>query len=206
MSADRRPANGQPPETRNTVTMPRRLFGALAIAVVLPLTLATQLPASGSTVASSKSLAKDLLPSSYAKEAGFTEVAEKVTTSKTGSASCPEDAAEAFRNAAGKMNLITEAVACITSQGAATLLKGARSATSATSARPPKQLGSSAIERSSPGPGSIYQIYWVRGLTLEVVELTTDVSAGSSGTRHKITSAQQKVLSSAAVEQNGLPG
>jgi len=199
-----------------TVTIHRKLLGALAVVVAPPLTATTQIPASASTVASSKSLAKDLLPSShanlakdllpssYANKAGFTKVAEKVTTFKTGNTSCPLDAEEGFENASGKLGLISEAVACTTSRGAATLLDSARSATSATSASPPKQLGSSAIERSSTG--SVYEIYWLRGLTVEVVEIAANVPASSSRPRHTITSAQQKLLSSAAVEQNGLLG
>ena len=216
MSADKcRADHGQPADPRTTVMIHRKLFGALAVVVALPLTATTQIQASASTVASSKSLAKDLLPSShanlakdllpssYANKAGFTKVAEKVTTSKTGNTSCPLDAEEGFENASGKLNLISGAVACTTSQGAATLLSGARSATSATPASPPKQLGSSAIERSSPG--STYEIYWLRGITVEVVEIAA-VPASSSRARHTITSAQQKVLSSAALEQNGLLG
>jgi len=187
-----------------TVTIHRKLLGALTVVVALPVTATTQIPASASTVASSKSLAKDLLPSSYANKAGFTKVAEKVTTFKTGNTSCPLDAEEGFENASGKLGLISEVVVCTTSQGAATLLNSARSATSATSASPPKQLGSSAFERSSPG--SVYEIYWLRGLTVEVVEIAVGVPASSSRPRHTITSAQQKVLSSAAVEQNGLLG
>jgi hypothetical protein len=198
------------------VTIHRKLLGALTVVVALPVTATTQIPASASTVASSKSLAKDLLPSShanlakdllpssYANNAGFTKVAEKVTTFKTGHTSCPLDAEEGFENASGKLGLISEVVVCTTSQGAATLLNSARSATSATSASPPKQLGSSAIERSSPG--SVYEVYWLRGLTVEVVEIAADVPASSSRPRHTITSAQQKLLSSAAVEQNGLLG
>jgi hypothetical protein len=201
-----------PAEHRTTVTIHRKRFGALAVAVAvaLPLTATTQMPASASTAASSKSLAKDLLPSSYAKKAGFTEVAEKITTnSKTGDKSCPHVAEEAFENASGQLGLVSEAVACTTSHGAATLLSGARSGTSATSARPPGQLGSSAIERSSGG--STYAIYWQRGQTVEAVAFTTDVPASSSSTSTSvaappITPAEQKVLSSAAVEQDGLLG
>jgi hypothetical protein len=181
----------------------RKLFGALAVVVALPLIVATQIPASASTVASASSLAKDLLPSSYANKVGFTKVAENVTTFKTGKKSCPLAAEEEFENAQGKLVLISGAATCTTSQGAATNLRSTRSSTSATSASPPKQLGSSAIERSSPG--SVYQIYWLRGRTLEVVQIYAVSPIGSRHVR-PITSAQQKILSSAAVEQNGLPG
>ena len=163
--------------------------------------MATQIPASASTVRSASSLAQDLLPSSYANEVGFTKVAENVTTSKTGNKSCPLDAQEVFENAQGTLDLVSGAATCTTSQGA---LRSARSGTSATSASLPKQLGPSAIERSSP-TGSVYEIYWLRGLTLEVVEIA---AAPPSSSRHRrpITSAQQKILSSVAVEQNRLLG
>jgi hypothetical protein len=202
VSANRcRAGHGQPTELRTSVTIHRKLFGALAVVVVaLPLTAATQIPASASTVASASSLAKDLLPSSYANEVGFTKVVENVTTSKTGNRSCPLDAQEVFENAQGTLDLISGAATCTTSQGA---LRSARSGTLATSASPPKQLGSSAIERRSPG--SVYEIYWLRGLTLEVVEIAAGPPS-SPRPRRPITSAQQKILSSAAVEQNRLLG
>ena len=202
VSADRcRADHSQPAEPRTTLMTHRKLLGALAVVVALPLTAATQIPASASTVASASSLAKDLLPSSYANKVGFTKVVENVTTSNTGKKSCPLDAEEEFENAQGKLDLISGAAPCTTSQGAAAILRSAQSSTSTTSASPPKQLGSSAIERSTPG--SVYDIYWLRGRTLEVVEI---VAVSPMGSRHRrpITSAQQKILSSAAVEQNGL--
>ena len=64
-------------------------------------------------------------------------------------------------------------MACTTSKAATALLSGTRSATSATSANPPKQLGPSAIERN--GGGSTYAIYWRRGTIVEVVALIADV-------------------------------
>jgi hypothetical protein len=187
----------------------RKIFAALAVTVMLALTAAAQMPAGASTPTSPKSLVKDLLPSSYAKKAGFTKVAAKATTtSKTGEKSCPNSAQEAFESASGQTGLVSEAVACTTSKAAAALLSGARSGNSATSATPPKRLGSSAFERSSGG--STYAIYWQRGTIAEVVALNTNVPASSSSSTTTtvaappITSAQQKVLSSAAVEQNKL--
>ena len=188
-----------------TLPINRRIFAALAVVVVLPLTVAAQMPAGASTPTSPKSLAKDLLPSSYAKKAGFTKVAAKAsTTSNTGQKSCPDAAREVFETASGQTALLSEVVACTTSKAAAALLGGAPSGTSAT---PPKQLGSSAIERSG---GNNHLIYWQRGNIAEVVGLNTNVPASSSTSTSTtvaatpITSAQQRVLSSAAVEQNKL--
>jgi hypothetical protein len=52
----------------------------------------------------------------------------------------------------------------------------------------------------------VYEIYWLQGLTVEAVEIAAAVPAGSSNAPHPITSAQEKILSSAALEQNGLLG
>ena len=81
-----------------------------------------------------------------------------------------------------------------------------RSGASVTSAQPPKRLGSSAIEHVS-GPNN-YEIVWQRGTIVEAVALNINVpaSAGSSTSTTiaalPITSAQQEVLSSAAVKQD----
>jgi hypothetical protein len=192
-----------------TLPIKRRIFGALAVVVVLPLTAAAQVPAGASTPTSPKSLAKDLLPSSYAEEVGFTKMAAKATTtSKTGQKSCPDGAREVFESTSGKTALLSEVVACTSSKAAGALLSGARSGLSTTSATPPKQLGSSAIERS--GGSNNYLIYWLRDNIAEVVALNTNVQASSSSSTTTtvaalpITSAQQEVLSNAAVEQNKL--
>jgi hypothetical protein len=189
--------------------MYQKFVVALAVVLVLPVIAAAQMAAGASTPASPKSLAKDLLPYSYAKKAGFTEVAEKATTtSKTGVKSCPNGAQEAFQSAAAPTGVASETVGCTTTKAAAAVLKGVRSSGSATSSIPPKQLGPSAVEVS--GGGSTYAIYWQRGRNVELVALTTNVSAsGSSSTSTTtatppITAAQQKVLSSAAVEQDTL--
>jgi len=182
-------------------------LAALVLTVVLPVTLAAQTAAAASTAASPKSLAKGLLTSSYAKGAGFPKVAEKVTTTtKTGQKTCPNAAEEAFESASGQEGLVSELVACTSEKAAVALLAGARSGTSTISGTPPKQLGSSAIERSSGG--YTYEIYWQDGDVVEAVGLTTNVPASSSSSTKTttrappMTAAEQKVLSSAAVEQD----
>jgi hypothetical protein len=176
------------------------------VALGLSVVAAAQTSAEASTSAL-KSLAKDLLPSSYANQAGFTKVVEKVTTiSKTGDKPCPYGAQEAFANASNQVGLVSEVLGCTSDNGAAALLAGARSGTSATGANPPKALGASAIERSSNG--STYAIYWQRGTTLEVVGLNTNVPASANSSTSTtlaappITRAEQKILSKAAAEQN----
>jgi hypothetical protein len=189
------------------LSIKRNIFAALAMAIVLPATAAAPTLAGASTAASAKSLAKDLLPSSYAQKAGFTKVAQKVNlSSKTGLNSCPNGARVTFKNASGQTALGSEVVACTTNKAAAALLNGSRSGTSVTSAHLPERLGSSAIEQVSDV--SLYQILWRRGSIVEGVALNISVpaSAGSStsnsNTTLPITSAQQEVLSSAAVKQD----
>jgi hypothetical protein len=161
--------------------------------------------AAGATT-SAKSLSKDLLTTSYAKKAGFTEVAEKPSTSsKTGVKSCPDGAQEAFENGSNKTGVVAEVLGCTTKKAAAALLTGV-AAEGSKSASPPRQLGSSAVERSSNGP--VYTIYWQHGDVFEFVGLETQIPASSSSSTTTttapappITAAEQKILSNAAVNQ-----
>jgi hypothetical protein len=188
------------------VKIHRRIVVALVAAGSLALTATMQIPASASAPASAKSLTKDLLPSSYAKAVGFAKVGLKVsTTNSTGNKSCPHGAQVVFENGSGNLALVSEAVACFTTSDAAALLSSVLSSTSATSAKPPKQLGRSAIERSTPS--STYAIYWQRGTIVDAASYVPDVAAARSSTSTSvvmapITPAQQKILSDAALEQN----
>jgi hypothetical protein len=186
--------------------MPRRALPAVAAAVLIALTGLGEITAGASTT-SAKSLAKDLMTSSYAKKAGFTEVAEKVSTSaKTGVKSCPDGAQEAFEDASNQSGVIAEVLVCQTKKAATALLTGVK-AQGAKSSTPPKQLGSSAVERSTSGP--VYTIYWRQGDVFEFVGLETNIPASSSASTTTtttapappITAAEQKVLSGAAVNQ-----
>jgi len=189
------------------VTINRKTVVALAVAVVLPVLLAAQLPVGASPPTPAKSLGKELLPASFAKTTGFTAVVEKVTTSsKTGQKNCPNGAQEAFEDASGRTGVVSEVVACTSAQTAAALLQKVVASTTSSSLVPPKRLGASAYERNSGG--STYSIYWRRGATLELVGLTTDVSASTGSTSGTttpavpISSRQQTVLSNAAVKQD----
>jgi len=181
--------------------------------VVFPLTVLAQLPASASAPTSPKSLANDLVPASYLQHRGFTKVVERTTTtSKTGEKSCPNGAQEVYEDVSGQASGVeSEIVACTTNKAAAALLSEVRAATpsGSSAAAPNHQLGSSAIERSDGGSSPSYGIYWQRGRLLELVVLTTDLSASSSSTTTSttvaappITLTQQNTLVSLAVEQN----
>jgi hypothetical protein len=97
-------------------------------------------------------------------------------------------------------------VSCTTTKAAAALLANVKSGTTPASATAPKQLGATAIERTSDG--STYALYWRRGKLLELVGYATNVPATSSSTTSTtvaappITAVQQKVLSSAALAQD----
>jgi hypothetical protein len=187
--------------------MSRRALSVVAAAVVIALTGLGDVTAGASTT-SAKSLAKYLMTSAYAKKAGFTEVAEKLSTSaKTGVKSCPDGAQEAFEDGSNQSGVIAEVLECETNKAATALLAGVK-AEGAKSATPPKQLGSAAAERSSSGP--VYTIYWRQGDVFEFVGLETQIPASSSSAATTttttapappITAAEQKVLSGAALNQ-----
>ena len=184
---------------------PRRAVPAVAVALVVALTGLGEV-AAGASTPSMKSLANDLMTSSYAKKAGFTKVAEKVsTTAKTGVKSCPDGAQEAFEDTANQTGVIAEVLVCTTKKAATALLTSVK-AEGGTSSSPPKQLGSSAVELSSDGP--IYTVYWQEGNVFAFVGLETQIPPSSSSSTTTtsapappITAAEQKVLSGAAVNQ-----
>ena len=195
----------------SAVTIRRRILTAFAASAVVGLAaVAIVPPAAGAGTSSAKALAKDLLPSSYARGIGFTKVAEKATTSsKTGVTSCPRGAEAAFEDGSNQTGMISEVLQCRTKAAATKILSSVVANTSASSS-PPRRLGSSAIERSGSGP--IYTIYWRRGTDVEIVALETRLSSSSSSSSTTtttvpappITADQQKILADAAMKQDAL--
>lgn len=185
------------------MSIKRKIFAALAMAIVLPLTAAASMPAGASTPASAKSLTKDLLPASNAKKFRYTKVARKVaTSSQTDLQSCPNGAQVTYETALKQTDLASEVIACTNNKAAVALLKGSWSGASMVTEKPPAKLGSSAIEHVS---GSIYEIVWLRGAIVEAVALNVNVPlSGTNPTiaTQPITPAEQKVLSSAALVQD----
>jgi hypothetical protein len=185
--------------------MPRIAVPAVAVALVVALTGFGEI-AAGASTPSAKSLAKELMTSSYAKTAGFTAVAEKVSTSaKTGVKSCPDGAQEALENTSNQTGLLAEILSCQTKKAATALLASVK-ADGTKSSSPPAQLGSSAIERGSSGP--VYTIYWRQGDAFEFVSLETNIPASSSASTTTttapappITAAEQTILSGAVLNQ-----
>jgi hypothetical protein len=178
-----------------TLAINQRIIIVLAVAAVLATTVVGQLPAWASTTTSPKSLERDLLPSSYALKAGFTEVLAKASsTSKTGEKSCPNGAQEVFEDPSTQVIMEVQLLACATNKAAAALFAGAAASGPATTSSPPKQLGSSAVERS--GTNSTYGVYWRRGKIIKVVNIETDISTTTTTTipAPPITPAQQMLL------------
>ena len=181
----------------------RRASSILVLATLVGAGMAADV---GASTPSAKSLAKDLLTASYAKKGGFSDVAEKASTSsKTGVKSCPDGAQEAFENTSTHSGLVAEILLCTTKAAAAALLTGVRAQGSA-SATPPKQLGGASSERRSNGP--VYTLYWQHGDYFEFVGLETGIAASSSASTTTttapappITSAEQSILAGAALSQ-----
>jgi hypothetical protein len=189
----------------NAVPITRRHLPALGLALVIACTAMGEVTA-GASAPSAKSLAKYLLTAAYAKKSGFTEVAEKASTSsKTGVKSCPNGAQAAYEDGATKSGVAAEILGCQTTKAAAALLSGVKAEGTASSA-PPAQLGASAVERATSGP--VYTIFWQHGKVFELVALETDIPASSTSSTTTttapappITAAQQKTLVAAALSQ-----
>jgi hypothetical protein len=187
------------------VPLPRSALPAVAVALVVALTGLGEVTAGASTP-SAKSLAKELMTASYAKTAGFTAVAEKVSTSdKTKVTSCPDGAQVAMENTSNQTGLLAEILSCKTPKAATALLTSVKADGTKTGS-PPAQLGSSAIERGSTGP--VYTIYWRQGDAFEFVSLETNIPASSSASTTTttapappISATEQTILSGAALNQ-----
>jgi cyclophilin family peptidyl-prolyl cis-trans isomerase len=163
-------------------------------------------PVSASAASAGKPSVSVLVPPAAAKTAGFPNVVDAPTAStSTGIPGCADGAEEEFANAAGTVGLVSEVLYCSTKAGAASLLKNVASAPKPPAGqKPPKGLGSAAVERV--GSGS-YLIGWQRGSGFELVGLAPDLAAASSTTSTTsaapppLTAQEQTQLSQAATEQ-----
>jgi len=148
-----------------------------------------------------------LVPPAAAKKAGFTKVVNAPTAStSTGVTGCADGTEEEFSDAAGKIGLVSEVLYCSGKSAAVGLLKNVASADKPPAGlKPPKGLGSTAIERV--GSDSSYLIVWRRGTAFELVGLSPDLAAGSTTSTTAaapvpLTSQEQTQLSQAATQQN----
>jgi cyclophilin family peptidyl-prolyl cis-trans isomerase len=179
---------------------------SLAVTVTALVGLIVAVPAASGTTAAQKPSTNVLVPVSTAKEAGFTEVVNAPNASTaTGVTGCPAGAHEEFANASGKLGLVSEVLYCASAADATKLLQSfVTSATAQAGLKPPKGLGSTAVERM--GSGSTYLIVWRRGTAFELTGLSTDLAASSTTSTTAptvpLTAHDQQVLANAATQQN----
>jgi cyclophilin family peptidyl-prolyl cis-trans isomerase len=179
-------------------------IGATVVAAVGPIVV---VPAAAATFSASKPSTSVLVPVSAAKEAGFTKVVNAPSTStNTGVSGCPYGAQEEFASASGNLGLVAEVLYCKSAADADMLLKGFESnGKSQSGLSPPKNLGSTAVERL--GSDSTYLIAWRRGTAFELTGLSTDLSSSSTtstttGPPVLLTAHDKQVLANAATQQS----
>ena len=179
-------------------------IGATVVAAVGPIVV---VPAAAATFSASKPSTSVLVPVSAAKEAGFTKVVNAPSTStNTGVSGCPYGAQEEFASASGNLGLVAEVLYCKSAADADMLLKGFESnGKSQSGLSPPKNLGSTAVERL--GSDSTYLIAWRRGAAFELTGLSTDLPSSSTtstttGTPVPLTAHDKQVLANAATQQS----
>ena len=179
-------------------------MGALSIAGV-----SVGVPAASASASSvAKKPISGLLSASAAKKLGFPKTFSKPTSSsKTDQAGCPKAASVSYEDSGATSGIEAEILVCNTSKAATTAISGLKSSvTASTSQKPPKQLGSSAIEVNSGQ--STYAIVWQRGTAVGVIAYDADIAASSASTTTTaatptpLTPAQQATLSSAALAQD----
>jgi cyclophilin family peptidyl-prolyl cis-trans isomerase len=180
---------------------------SLAVTVASLLGLIVAVPAASGTTAAQKPSTNVLVPVSTAKQAGFTAVVNAPNASTaTGVTGCPSGAHEEFANASGKLGLVSEVLYCASAADATKLLQSFVTTGKAPAGlKPPKGLGSTAVERV--GSGSTYLIVWRRGTAFELTGLSTDLPSSSTTSSTTtptvpITAHDQQVLVNAATQQN----
>jgi cyclophilin family peptidyl-prolyl cis-trans isomerase len=188
--------------TPNRVVAGSILATALAVAGSM-----VALPASAAQSSASKPSTSALLPLSAAKQAGFTDVVSAPTTStNTGITGCPDGAREEEADPSGALGLESEVLYCESPAEAESLLKSlASNDTVQAGLKPPKSLGTSAVERL--GPNSTYIIAWHHGAAFEFTALSLGLSSSSTtsttaGKPLPLTAHDKKVLATAATQQN----
>jgi cyclophilin family peptidyl-prolyl cis-trans isomerase len=189
------------------LTVKLAAVSSIGAAVVAVVGLVAVFSASAATSSPSKPSTSVLVPANAAMQAGFTKVVNAPSTStSTGVAGCPYGAQEEFANASGNLELVSEVVYCASAADASSLLGNVKSnAKTQAGLNPPKDLGSTAIERV--GSDSSYLIVWRRGAAVELTVLTTgnpssSTSRTTKGTPVPLTAHDKQVLANAATQQS----
>ena len=183
------------------------VVGSILATVVAVVGSMIAVPAAAATSSASKPSTSVLVPVSAATAAGFPKVVSAPSAStNTGVTGCPDGAHEEFASASGKIGLVSEVLYCESAADADALLKGLESNDKAQAGlRPPKSLGSTAVERL--GSDSSYLIAWRRGAAFELIGLSTDLPSSSTtstttGTPVPLTASDKQVLANAATQQS----
>jgi cyclophilin family peptidyl-prolyl cis-trans isomerase len=180
----------------------------LAVIVTTLAGLVVAVPAATAATTAHKPSTSVLLPVAAAKAAGFTKVISAASVSTdTSVTGCPDGAQEEFANVSANLGLASEVLYCESAADATKLLQNfATQGTTQAGMKPPKGLGSSAVERG--GSDSSYLIAWRRDAAIELTGLYTDLSSSSTtssttATTVPLTAHDQQVLENAATQQNG---
>ena len=183
------------------------VVGSILATVVTVVGSIIAVPAAAATSQASKLSTSVLVPVSAATAAGLTKVvAPPSSSTNTGVTGCPDGAHEEFESASGNLGLLSEVLYCESAADSDAILKGLKSNDKAPAGlRPPKSLGSTAIERL--GTNSTYLIAWRRGAAFELIGLSTDLSSSSStstttGTPVPLTASDKQLLAHAATQQS----
>ena len=178
-------------------------LGATVVALVGPALAGS----AAAATSESKPSTSVLVPESTAKGAGFPKVVNAPSSSTdTGITGCPDGAQEEFTSASGKLGLVSEVLYCESAADASTLLKNLASNGKAQAGlKPPKDLGSTAVERL--GSDSSYIIAWQHGAAFELTGISADVPSSSTtstttGSQVPLSVADQQVLANAASQQS----
>jgi cyclophilin family peptidyl-prolyl cis-trans isomerase len=184
-----------------------RLNLVVAVSTLVIASLPLVMPAAAATSSTSQLSTRVLLPVSAAKAAGFTKVIDSPATStNTGVTGCPDGTQEEFASTSGDLGLESEVIYCESAASASAILSGFVSSGSAQPGlNPPKNLGSTAVERL--GSDSTYLIAWRRGAAIELTALSTALPSSSTTsttteTPVPLTSHDRQLLASAALQQN----
>jgi cyclophilin family peptidyl-prolyl cis-trans isomerase len=145
----------------------------------------------------------DLLTATEAAAFGYTQTIDAPNVqSVTGLKNCPEQARAGFEDGTGATGLVSEVYLCTSVSAAAALMKNAVSGGQpVTGFAMPRALGSTAKIRA--GQNSTYVLFWLRGSTVELVGLSTNVGSTSTSTNvTPMTAAERTQLAQAATKQN----
>jgi len=177
-------------------------FGGLAIVVLMVV--------SPGVAGAAPSASSNVLSARYAKAIGFTKTVEAAKAAKvTSQKGCTESYEAVYEDAASQTGLVSETLQCNSKAAATKALTTARKQVKVDSSfKAPKKLGSTAFVTATNAPE--YLLAWVAGSKVAITAIEVDIAASTSTSTSStvapapLTSAQMKILTSAALKQNSL--